>query len=331
MRCPPAIEMDRRRLLTLAGAATLALAAPGIARGAPALAGMSGEAFGTNWRLSLPSGADTSGLRARIDHLLGELDAVFSPWRMDSTISRFNNGSAPGMAVGTEFHAVALGALDVAEKSGGYFDPTVGPLVARWGFGPIRRPGPSTGRWNSLTASHGVVSRTDPATTIDLCGIAKGHALDRIADLLTRSGHGSFLADLGGEIIARGRHPSGRNWHVGVENPLQDAGGTPAILDLQEQAVATSGDASNGFDIGGRRYSHIIDPTSGEPVESRLASVSVVMPTACAADGWATALMAAGKKGPELARRLEIPALFLFRHGGGLRRVETGAIARHLV
>ena len=86
-----------------------------------------------------------------------------------------------------------------------------------------------------------------------------------------------------------------------------------------------------GYDIGSRRFSHIIDPATREPVESRLASVSVLAPTGREADGWATALMAAGGAGPALAGRRGISALFLFREGDGLRRTVTGHFAQHLV
>lgn len=318
---------DRRRFLALSGACLAAM--PAIARGAPALVNIKGGAFGTSWRISLPAGATTGKLRTALEKLFADLDRAFSPWRADSAISRFNSGTARDMEVSPEIAEVTREALALAQASDGRFDPTVGPLVARWGFGPIHH-GKARG-WQGLAADDRHISKADPTLTLDLCGIAKGHALDRMATLLLDAGHDHFLADLGGELAARGRHPSGRIWQVGIEDPRQQADGLAGTLLLDGMAVATSGDRANGYDIDGRRFSHIIDPASGEPVESKLASVSVLGATARQADGWATALMAAGEAGPELADRHGLSALFLFREGDGLRRAVTGNFAWHLV
>jgi len=321
---------DRRHFLALSGAACLG-AAPAIARGAPALTTIDGSAFGTSWRISLPAGTAAGPLRAALDELLAGLDLDFSPWRADSVISRFNSANARDMAVSSEIAEVTRAALAVAEASEGRFDPTVGPLVARWGFGPIHDGRMPAVGWPGLCADDAHIAKADPALTLDLCGIAKGHALDRMAARLLDAGHDHFLIDLGGELAARGRHPSGRIWQVGIEDPRPTMDSLAGALRLDGMAVATSGDRANGYDIGSRRFSHIIDPATREPVESRLASVSVLAPTGREADGWATALMAGGGDGPALADQRGISALFLFREGDGLRRATTGRFARHLV
>ncbi|RFC64726.1 FAD:protein FMN transferase [Mesorhizobium denitrificans] len=321
--------IHRRDVLTL-GAAALLVARPAVALGAAPVVGLPGDAFGTGWRVTLPAGADTSRLRARLAALLEDVDLSFSPWRADSTIARFNAGGEGRFAAGAEIVEVTRAALRIAEASGGRFDPTVGPLVARWGFGPIRKGETPPDGWRQIRAEGDSLSRRKGGLTLDLCGIAKGHALDRMVALLEEAGHGDFLIDLGGELAARGRHPSGRDWHVGIEDPRPDTDDMADVLRLADMAVATSGDRANSYAVGGRRYSHIIDPATGEPVASALASVAVLMPTAREADGWATALMAAGEGGPELATGLGIPALFLFRDGERLRRVATGTFERHL-
>ena len=319
-------DLNRRGFLALGGTALVAAATP--ARAAP-LARIEGTALGTGWSVALPAGVSLSGLRDRLSALLTGIDAAFSPFRADGAIGRFNAGAAGEAAVSAEIVDVTRAALSIAAASGGAFDPTVGPLVARWGFGPIAGEATAEG-WRGIAAGNGHLARRERGLTLDLCGIAKGHALDRMAGLLLEAGHGDFLIDLGGELFARGRHPSGRTWSVGIEDPRPDGEGLAATLRLSGLAVATSGDRVNGYDLGGRRYSHIIDPATGEPVESTLASVSVVMPEGIEADGWATALMAAGGAGPALAETRNIAALFLFRDGGALRRVATGGIERHL-
>lgn len=323
--------IDRRGFLAFAGTALLATSAPSVVGATASVTTVSGRAFGTQWTVTLPDSARVAGLSTGLHEMLGNVDQAFSPWRADSLVGRFNRAEADETVAPDEVVSVVRTALEISAGSDGYFDPTVGPMVARWGFGPIDTGQAPPDGWRHVRAENGHVTRDISGLTLDFCGIAKGHALDRMATLLLEAGHEHFLVDLGGEVAARGRHPSGRPWQVGLENPLVDRDGLEAVLRLDGMAVATSGDRRNGYDIGGRRYSHIIDPTAREPVASRLASVSVVMPLAIKADGWATALMAAGDAGPALARRHDIAALFLFRDGDGLKHVATGDISRHLL
>lgn len=318
--------IQRRQFLALAGAAPLGamIPAPALALGASPVTGLAGNAFGTSWQITLPDGTDSELLRAPVTALLARIDRQMSPWRADSDITRFNL-SAPGTcSVPAETALVANAALQLAETSLGHFDPTVGPLVARWGFGPIA--GDLQPDWPDLKVEGDTVIKARDGLTLDLCGIAKGYALDRVAALLQTMDYEHFLIDLGGELKARGNHPSGRPWQVGIEDPSPGSSGIVEVLNLDGMSVATSGDRENGYSIGGHRYSHIIDPMTGVPVQGDIASVTVLAPDAMTADGWATALMAAGaEKGAGLARDLHLPALFLLRGVEGLSRITTGA------
>lgn len=319
------IRLSRRTLLA---AAPALLAAPALARSAGPSETLQGAAFGTGWRVTLPVDAPRPPV-ARIAALLAEVDAQMSPWRADSEIGRFNRG-AGGLTVTPGTAAVAGAALRLAEASGGAFDPTVGPLVGRWGFGPIAGESRPEG-WRGIAVDDRTVAKDDGALTLDLCGIAKGHALDRLAALLLDAGTRDVLVDLGGELVAHGRHPSGRGWQVAVEDPREGTAGTAEILRLDGQAVATSGDRINGYTLAGRRYGHIIDSRSAEPVRGALASVTVIADDGTQADGWATALFAAGEdRGPALAEARGIAALFLSRQAGGLGRRMTAGFAAHL-
>ncbi len=323
----PAPVPSRRLFLASAAAA---LAAPRLSLAERrAVAVLTGAAFGTGWQVVLPHGADAGGLRAPLEALLAGIDRQMSPWRVDSDITRFNRAGPGDWPVPQETARVAAAALAVAAESGGRFDPSVGPLVARWGFGPIE--GDERPDWRGLSAGEGHLAKNRAGLTFDLCGIAKGHALDRMAALLRDRGHGDFLIDLGGELIAGGQHPEGRGWRVAVEDPRPDAAGLAALLQPGAMAVATSGPRAQGYELDGRVWGHIIDPATGAPVEDGPASVTVLAPTALAADGWATALAAAGGQGPALAAERGIAALFLLRDGTGLRQVMTGDLARHLV
>ena len=330
---PKTACLRRRDLLALAGAAAATAAlparaeAPAILRGAPATETVTGRAFGTEWRVTLPAGADAGRLGAPIADLLAGIDRRMSPWRADSEVSRFNAAPRGAVPVSPDTAAVARAALAVARASGGAFDPAVGPLVARWGFGPIRG---AAGAWTGLSAGEDELVKDDAGLTFDPCGIAKGHALDRMADLVAAQG-GDFLIDLGGELRAAGRHPEGRDWRIGIEDPRPGIEGLFARLAPGPRAVATSGRRAQGYDIGGVRIGHIIDPASRRPAAGRLGSVTVLAATGLAADGWATALFAAGPAGPDMARAHGLSALFLVETDAGLAPILTGDIADRLV
>ncbi len=320
----PTPRFDRRGFLALGGASALAVAMPGVALGAPALRVMRGSAFATEWSIATPDGVDIEPLRAPIEQMLARIDLTMSPWRSDSDVSRFNRAPAGTLKMPDELVEVTTAALALAGLSGGTFDPTVGPLVSRWGFGPIE--GGDATDWHHIGLEANALSKADGALTLDLCGIAKGYALDRMTDIVREAGHEDFLIDLGGELRGCGTHPSGRSWHVAIEDPRPGASGAVDVLDLGNMAVATSGSRANGYDVGDRRYSHIIDPQTLEPADSALLSVSVVAPDTMTADGWATALFAAGAAGgPDLARRQGVSALFVLKGAEGLRRISTGS------
>ena len=289
-----------------------------------------GRAFATDWQVTGPVGVGVSRLQAAFKALFEEIDAEMSPWRSDSAISRFNLAGTAEFAVTPEFETVTDAALHLARISDGAFDPTVGPLVSQWGFGPIRQEW--AGDWRGIQLGTGKVRKSDAALSLDPCGIAKGRALDRAGALAHDMGFEDLLLDLGGELLALGHRASGQNWRVGIENPMTRLGPV-AVLALPEgMAAATSGLSQNSYLFGGRFWGHIIDPHRAEPVDGALRSVTVVSTAAMHADGWATALFAAGPgRQVELAREHDIAAVFLFEEDGRLRQIATGGIADMLV
>ncbi|WP_375687735.1 FAD:protein FMN transferase [Pseudooceanicola sp. LIPI14-2-Ac024] len=318
------IILSRRGFVTgcAALAATPALAAPPVLRGAAATETITGSAFATGWRVVLPSGPRPD-LVAPIAALLAGIDAEMSPWRDDSAISSVN-AMAPGVrGVSEEFAQVLAAAQALQVASGGTFDPRVGPAVAQWGFGPIHAA-PGAG---AFALEGGRLEKSGTAT-LDLCGIAKGRALDRVAGLLRAGGEGDFLIEIGGELMANGQHPDSRPWRIGVEDPRPGVAGLERGIDLVDRAIATSGLKTQSYMLNGQVYGHIIDPHDMRPVAAGpLASVSVMADSAMMADGWATALMAAGPEdGPRLAETHRIDALFLYSEPNGLRAVTTGGM-----
>ncbi|MFE3837307.1 FAD:protein FMN transferase [Pseudogemmobacter sonorensis] len=314
--------MEWTRRGALFGLAAVAGLAPlrGVA-GAPDVTRLAGRAFGTAWQVRARGLSDPQALAGRIGATLDRLDRSLSPFRPDSEVTRFNTVSAE-MAVSEDFARVACAALDHAAASGGAFDPTLGPLVNRWGFGPIK--GGREGDWRRI-ALDGALIRREGRVTFDPCGIAKGHAVDLVAALLSARTD-DWLVEIGGEIRVSG------DWRIGISDPL--TGGIHARIRPGSGAVATSGDQVNGFDLGrgaARRWSHAIDPLTGAPVEGRIASVSVLAESAMAADALATALWVMGEaRAPAHAEAQGVGLLLLLREGEGLRAVMNARFAAAL-
>jgi thiamine biosynthesis lipoprotein len=305
--------LTRRGFAGLLGAACLI---PGVGHARP-LAAIEGRAFGTRWRMVADDAGALDALGPRIAALFDEVDRQMSPWRPDSALSRFNGAAAGRHAAGDELLHVTRAALDLARQTGGAFDPTVGPLVARWGFGPIA--GGAITDWRGLGVVEGALGKTRADLTLDLCGIAKGRALDRVIELARDAGLRNVLFDLGGELRALGAHPEGRAWRVAIRDPLDGTASFGALRLRDGQAVATSGVGEQGYALNGRVYGHIVDPSRGRPADRGLRSVTVVDDDAMMADGWATALFAAGgQAGHDMANAFGIAALFLAEADGAI-------------
>lgn len=309
---------------------------------------LDGATMGTTWQVKLVDADEhqAGDTRAAIDDLLTRLDrAVFSTWAPDSELSRLN-ASAPGIAhaVSSDLLAVLALAQDIHARSRGAFDISIGPLVNLWGFGPqpvdsipdaqaINDARAQTG----LDALHvdlaaGTVTFTK-TLTLDLSGIAKGYAVDKVAELLHARGFTDFLVEIGGELRLQGRGPDGDGWEIAIERPQSGMPEAYARIGSAGDAIALagSGDYRNFREVDGARYSHEIDPRSGRPVTHALASVTVISDTAASADAWATALMVLGpEEGRAVADSEGLAAYFIMRAPGGFDHAQTAPFARYV-
>ncbi len=306
-----------------------------IAPDAPALGArvhtLRGRSMGTTWCVtwSGPRVVDAPGLHVRIQQALDEVVAQMSPWEHGSDISRYNRAPADSWhALPEAFAQVLACALHVADVSEGAFDPSAGELVDLWGFGP---PGPRSQvpdarsvqaalrccGWRRLRVQDGRVYQPG-GSRLDLSAIAKGHAVDRIARLLSQRGIENHLVEVGGELRGTGVRPDGQPWWVDLHVPPGAAGQvTETRVALHGLSVATSGDYLRRYtDADGAVRSHTIDPRIGWPVSHGLVSVSVLHADCMRADAWSTALTVLGvDEGLALARRHDIAALFVQRVG----------------
>lgn len=325
-----------------APAAAIALAGCGMGR--EQLATVEGATMGTTYRVKAvidPGEADS--LAEDVAAIVARIDALMSTYRPQSELSRFNASSGRGwVGVSADTHAVISAANATAAASEGAFDVTVGPLVNLWGFGSQGRAGapPSDEAIADVAARIGharleaaagtrAVRKSRPGVYADLSGIAKGYAVDRLAGRLDAGGVESYLVEIGGELRARGRKPDGGAWRVGIERPSRGRRVPLAVLDVEDRAIATSGDYRNFFTSpSGQVFSHTIDPTTGHPVTHDLASVTVVARTAMEADSLSTAMMVMGhERGLELAREAGAAALFLVRDGTELVEHQSAGFA----
>lgn len=283
-------------------------AEPSRAEATRAIDTLGGATMGTTWsvKLAAPAHADLHALHAGIQSRLDGVVAQMSNWDAGSDLSRYNVASAGTWhALPDGFWSVLSCALTIAHASGGAYDPTVGPLVDGWGFGPAGRRNatfsPEAVRaqvgWQRVVADTATRRILQPGgARLDLCAIAKGYAVDVVAQHLRGRGIAAALVEVGGELYGYGRKPDGTPWRVIVEGWAgdEDDAREPRVLALEALAVATSGDRWHRNLHDGREISHTVDPRSGRPVEDAPTAVTVAAGDAMHADAWATALTVLG-------------------------------------
>jgi thiamine biosynthesis lipoprotein len=306
---------------------------------------LTGRAMGTVWTAKIDlsggdAGMDEGVVSRRISERLEQLEQIFSTYRPDSELTRFNrHAGRDWFPVAPEHAHVAAESRRISALTAGAFDVTVLPLVELWGFGATGGAGriPSAGEIARARARvdwrHVEVQESPPALrkvrgdmAADFSSLAKGFAADDVGRLLVRLGFTRHLVQVGGDVKT-----TGEGWPVAVERPLDDAREVEAVVMLSGDALSTSGDYRNFFRAGGRRYGHIVDPRTGEPVAHALAAVSVIDPSCARSSALATALFVLGPdEGWRLAERERIAALFVVRAGDGFVRRMTPEFGRRL-
>lgn len=282
---------------------------------------LGGYIMGSTWSVQLPPGQGPSHevLHEAIVALLRSLMRQMDHWDVASHLTLFSR-SARGSwhHVPPDFSAVLQAALHWARESRGVFDPTAAPVVAAWGFGPDIHPfSPPGGRawqppspvvlqrarqqlgWQRVhmqaLADGSAMLLQNGGVELNFSGIAKGYAVDAVAQLLQAHGCADFLVEIGGEIRASGHRRDGRPWQVAI-TPMSGAvhGQGPQCITLRNMAVATSGDLWHCHSHAGRRYPHTIDPRTGEPASNGLGSVTVLHESCMHADAIATTISVLG-------------------------------------
>ena len=308
---------------------------------------LSGQTMGTTWSVQavLPEGLTEGVVRVWIEAVFTRIISQMSAWEPASELSRFNAAPVGArLAIGDDFRKVLSASLEIARDTDGAFDPTFGVLTDLWGFGarpvPPGLPPPdrleaalAQGGWRRLVFDRGVGEIVQPGgLALDVNGVAKGHAVDQVGLALRAEGIAAFLVEIGGELRGEGVKPDGLPWWVQLEEPPQTGPAQPPlVVALHGLSIATSGDYRRSFDLAGKAYAHTLDPRTGRPCETGLASVSVLHADCLSADAYATALTVMGQDaGMALAVRLDLAARFLVRTPEGLREALSPAMARML-
>lgn len=310
---------------------------------------LQGSTMGTTWQVQLAT--DTSAqqldtLATELQVLLRRLDKdIFSTWAADSELAQFNRAaSGEAHKLTPELIDVLLLSRQLYDESEHSFDISIAPLVDAWGFGPEPVNGiPTTAEIAAartrlgmedlqIDAAAGTALRPE-RLALDVAGIAKGYAVDQLAELLIAAGHADFVVEIGGEIRLQGRRPDGQPWIVAIEAPQGGARKVHARVSGDGGALALAGSGSyrNFREVDGQHFSHELDPRTGYPVSHKLAAVTVIADSAAVADAWATALMVLGPdEGLRLASTRKLAAYFIMHAPAGLESRLTPAFEAFL-
>nr|WP_233873877.1 FAD:protein FMN transferase [Paraburkholderia adhaesiva] len=287
-----------------------------------------------------PANLDLASLHTDLDRAVKSVDDEMSNWKDASDLTRLNQ-AAPGhwLPISGNLARVLIRGIEIGHETGNAFNVGVGDAVDAWGFGPgtpdrtacanrvAPRPLRPADEWLEVDAN-GRRARKLASVTLDLCGIAKGFAVDELGRVMDRHGIGNWLVGIDGEMRAKGMKPLNAMWAVAIERPNSSHREAMAVLELTDVAIATSGDYRHWQEHEGTRIHHTMDPCTGAPLHGGVASVTVLARTCMDADAYATALMVLGEdRGMQFARDKQLDALFVMREGEGLRTKGTGCFA----
>jgi FAD:protein FMN transferase len=267
---------------------------------------VAGFAQGTTYHITYSS-KNQEDLKPLIDSLLDSFNLSLSIYNNRSVISRFNRND-PGVKADDMFTEVFRKSEEVNRITGGAFDITVAPIVNALGFGSSKDTmNVDSAMIDSLlqyvgmakvSLKDGRILKQNPHVMLDVNALAQGYSVDIVCRFLESRGIRNYLVEIGGEIRARGKNPSGQAWNVGIDKP-EEGNVVPGaelqtVIRLKNRSLATSGNYRKYYERNGVKYVHTIDPKTGHPVISNLLSATVVARDCMTADAYATALMVFG-------------------------------------
>ena len=287
---------------------------------------ISGKTMGTTYLIKFEEkeSIDPKIISKEIEKQLLNFNQICSTYIEDSEISKINENKLYEAIASEEFIFLFKEGKKLFTKTEGEFNPTIGPLVNLYGFGPKKTvESPSDADISKAKRAVGFrhfkligkkFSKLNPDSYLDFSAFAKGRGVDLIFDYLNNLGFENIFVEIGGEIRVKG---SQKTWKVGIERPSDGQRSAFKIVPIKSGAIATSGDYRNYRLAQNKKVSHGISFKSGHPKSNDIASVSVVANSSMVADAWATALLVSGlDSGLKLANKNEIKAYFIYRAKG---------------
>lgn len=279
-----------------------------------------GLVWNTQYHLTYRGSASLGDSVRRVLEEVGHNLSVFDTASLVSCVNR--QETTP---VNRDFIRVYEMSRKVNVISGGLFDPTLSPLITAWGFGPGHKVSSDTLRIDSLLRIVGIektrlqgdtIIKQNQAIQFNFSAIAKGYGCDRVGEMFLRNGVKDFMVEIGGEIVAARKNPSGGDWTISIDKPVisdsEPIHDSQVIIAFTDMGLATSGNYRNYHSNGTERYGHTISPLTGRPIQTDVLSATVLASTAMEADGLATAFMAMGsEKAKEATQRLSIPVMLI--------------------
>ena len=287
-----------------------------------------GLIFGTVYKVTYQY---DENLKEEIEAALKRFDGPLSPFNDTATITRVNHNE--DFVPDTFFINVFRRSMEISKETDGAFDITVAPLANAWGFGFKKGTFPDSAMIDSLQeitgytkvnlSAEGKVMKQDPRIMLSCSAIAKGYAVDVIAQLLEQKGIRNFMVDIGGEIVVRGENPKKDLWRIGINKPVDDSLSMnqeiQTVLNITNIGMATSGNYRNYYYKDGKKYAHTIDPRTGYPVQHNILSATVIARDCMSADAYATAFMVMGLEEAEQFANAhpDIDACFIYSDENG--------------
>lgn len=287
-----------------------------------------GLIFGTIYNITYQH---ASNLKEDIEAELHRFDGSLSPFNDTAVITRINRGE--DIAGDTLFCNVFRRSMEISRETEGAFDITVAPLANAWGFGFKKGEFPDSATVDSLRqlvgydkvelTADGHVRKADGRMQLSCSAVAKGYAVDVIAQLLRRRGVKNFMVDIGGEVVVSGQNPQGASWRIGINKPVDDSlslnQDLQTVLTLTDVGIATSGNYRNYYYHEGKKYAHTINPHTGYPALHNLLSATVIARDCMSADAYATAFMVMGLERAKafVEARPDLDAYFIYADSAG--------------
>lgn len=314
---------------------------------APEKMTFSGSTMGTTYSVALYTKDprhNKDEIKRKVDIVLERVNAQMSTYDPESELSKFNQfESTEPVVISRDLERVISRALEIAEQTNGALDVTVGPLVNLWGFGPKARTEKEPTEeelqavrqrigYEKLHVKNHQLVKDAPEMYVDLSTIAKGYGVDRVGHLLDQLRIKHYLVEIGGEVLAKGGKPDEASWRLAIEKPISTERAVQRVVEFKDGALATSGDYRNYFEQDGRRYSHIIDPATGFPIQHNLVSVSVYAEDTMSADAYATALLVMGtEKAKRFSQKHNLAVMLISKTESGFDEYVSDAFKPLLI